>query len=1069
MNGWAASRVSNTPASTRQGATTQKVRTKTATTNKSVRIATPQKQTVSRTAKTPTTKNTTQRSATQKTSVKSRANVVARNTTETRTGAEYESCKNAYFACMDQFCQLKNDDYRRCSCSNRISALQTAKDNLTQANEQLNTFNENLEIVGKTAAQAIAMNTASDGEQALTKDKTASTALLNAILNTIRGDDSRVEHSALSDLNSIDLSFDSANSFGTTDAGQIIASYNGQELYSAVYPQCRSAVKSSCNDASLQRAVNAYLMAIEQDCNTVQTAITNKQKETHAAIRESSSMLDLARADNHKNHNSDDIATCLANVESAILSEEVCGKNYHKCLDNGKYIDVTTGAPISGVVDFYKLGTLLKFTPGRSNETQKLAQNPDNQEFVSSFEKHVKQFAEPALDKCLDNAQVVWKDYLNKAMLDIYYAQQSKVNEIKQGCFDFVSACYMNNNTAITTAMQGLLTNQTNIIKPETITLTKELCSDYIESCNNMFDNNIISEYVQNRNDVDSLSACRAIAKQCFDGYGGQNYENFYHPYSGLFESGKAIDWFTLYECENQECASPTIKSECAKQLYNTEGCREHLVEAFGGLNYYKNQNVYGNVNDKGIRPRLLQPKGVATEIYNQIIDTLQTQCSNLDGKFLTQQTVSGTTYAKTYNQNNFCQLTVDNESRYKNLFRTYSIGKQESYSYWNPEKYQCDGPTLSMNLAATPQRKTVKLKRVKSRAGGNDYFGGTSAGNAFGNEVGLIGENEYVRQEVNIIDHDLHNWCGGWDTDYKTILENICPRDYANDIDIKSWGICSCWENGARRSNDGTSIRCTASFPVQPLKTYSINTNVAPYNAELVTTYGLNNSCSTWNFITKINQDPNAATLTGNEQILLNDEIATSTFTKWPFQTETKPSDQDWCTAQVNDQNLVCPFGVNLTNTKKCAECPFGGGKRQKQIGNETVTKCCPPLHTNKSSATSLSYHYLSDNDATYCCPTNNSTIVTIGKYKYCCPPNTDSVNNTKIFLDENTNIYKCCPDSSTGLTTDGKCSGQTTDPVLPETPIASTDISDTIMKNNPNDQIYFPGKTDVTEESVD
>ena len=54
-------------------------------------------------------------------------------------------------------------------------------------------------------------------------------------------------------------------------------SFRRQNLYSAVYPQCRAAVRADCNDASLQRAITAYLMAVEQDCNTVQTAIENKQ------------------------------------------------------------------------------------------------------------------------------------------------------------------------------------------------------------------------------------------------------------------------------------------------------------------------------------------------------------------------------------------------------------------------------------------------------------------------------------------------------------------------------------------------------------------------------------------------------------------------------------------------------------------------------------------------------------------------------------------------------------------------------------------------------------------------
>ena len=159
---------------------------------------------------------------------------------------------------MDQFCTLKNDDYRRCSCSNRVYDLTETRNVLQQAGEQLTVFTENLNVVGMTASQAAAMKTASEGENALTADTSASKALLQAIMNSIRGTDSSVG-GKYSDLNSINISFDTTNAFGLADAGQAIASYNGQNLYSAVYPQCRSAVKADCNDASLQRAITARL------------------------------------------------------------------------------------------------------------------------------------------------------------------------------------------------------------------------------------------------------------------------------------------------------------------------------------------------------------------------------------------------------------------------------------------------------------------------------------------------------------------------------------------------------------------------------------------------------------------------------------------------------------------------------------------------------------------------------------------------------------------------------------------------------------------------------------------
>ena len=48
-----------------------------------------------------------------------------------------------------------------------------------------------------------------------------------------------------------------------------------------------------------------------------------------------------------------------------------------------------------------------------------MAQNPNNRNFVNAFEKRVKKFAEPALDKCYDDAETVWTNYLNKALLGL--------------------------------------------------------------------------------------------------------------------------------------------------------------------------------------------------------------------------------------------------------------------------------------------------------------------------------------------------------------------------------------------------------------------------------------------------------------------------------------------------------------------------------------------------------------------------------------------------------------------------------------------------------------------------
>lgn len=753
---------------------------------------------------------------------------------------------------------LKNDEYRRCSCSSRIDDLIAVRKNLIDTNTKLSEFTENLDVVGMTAAQATAMHTASDGENALTRDVSASKALLTAIMNSIRGEDATVG-GAMSDLNSINLSFDTANMFGLTDTAQLIASYNGVDLYNAVYPSCRSVVGDDCNDASLQRAVTAYLMAIEQDCNTVQTALANKQRELKSAIREGDAMLDLARIENRQKHNSDDMTTCINNVQSAVLSEQVCGANYHKCLDNGEFIDVSTGAPITGVANFRELGNLLKFEYGVDAVDQKLSQNPSNQKFLKNFENKTKKFAEPALDKCTEIADAVWAEYLDKALLDIYYAQQSKVKTIQNGCFDLISSCYSDRETAITAAMAALIDGDNDIsLTPDKIVLTKQMCSNYIDSCNGMFGDDIVAQYIDAQTSTDTLAACRAVAQNCFDEFGGTNYENFYSPSSGLFNANvvdtsgaasalkTALDWFTLYEYDENGNRLPGYKSVCAQRVADISSCTNQIEEIFGGLDVtpaqqtistygqYKYTKPIGNKDDRlaygwamrdtqglidwddatyQFKNRRLRPTGVATEVYNQIIDGLITQCTNVQGKFVEAQFIDHDRYGSSDDSGgNICAFKTE-------ACQTYDVS--------------------DINCAY-----------------GLMYY------DIYGNSGPL---------------YWLH-------------YENMCPKNYSLNVDTNAWGICSCWENGGRRSKHGQISKCTASLPT--IQVYTAQDALCDNSGFSNTTTTIYQSIPS-NFMVLYN--------------MLNTNISTF-LNRWCTQTKTTSTTQP-VQPGISSTNQVCPI----------------------------------------------------------------------------------------------------------------------------------------------------------------
>jgi len=572
---------------------------------------------------------------------------------------------------MDQFCAIKNPNYQRCSCSDRIYDIVQTQTVMQEAVDRLTEFTENLDVVGMTAAQARAIKTATEGENALTDDKSAAKALLNAIMNSIRGEDANVG-GRFSALDTINMRMDFAGGFGGFDDGQEIAMYNGANLYAAIYGRCREAVRPQCNDASLQRAVTAYLMAIENDCNTVQRALDERKKLLATNVRETDAMLDLARIENRQRQNALGRAACLREVESAILSEQVCGPNYRKCLDNGQFIDVTTGRPFEGVVEFFRLAELLRFNEGRDITDQRLTQIAANRGFVTNFENKTRQFAAPVLDRCTEVSSAVWADFLDKAMLDIFYAQKAKVEEIKTGCMDFVSMCYMNTEKSLTNAMKSIV-GDTVINAPDFIATADQICRRYVDACDNMFRdtdaNGIIAQYIKSRTIEDKRTACGAVVEQCFARFGGNGFANFYNPFSGIFASGHALRWFTFKECRKPvgggmlECDNTDI-SECALQLNAIAACHDEddddlISDIFGGFIRLRFGGATGNAyylpNIPSIRNQLqtltedeakqlpeIALGGGASRVHNVIIGALQNQCDlNYGGRFLDRWTAA--------------------------------------------------------------------------------------------------------------------------------------------------------------------------------------------------------------------------------------------------------------------------------------------------------------------------------------------------------------------------------------------------------------------------------------------
>ena len=120
----------------------------------------------------------------------------AATTTESNTfGSEYNSCRDAYFTCMDQFCAQQDSTYRRCVCSSRLTQIKSQERLLSETATQLAGFKDlNLNVIDKSANEVDAMLSATDGESAIKKDTSSSSKQLNNISEILNKTKSESAH-----------------------------------------------------------------------------------------------------------------------------------------------------------------------------------------------------------------------------------------------------------------------------------------------------------------------------------------------------------------------------------------------------------------------------------------------------------------------------------------------------------------------------------------------------------------------------------------------------------------------------------------------------------------------------------------------------------------------------------------------------------------------------------------------------------------------------------------------------------------------------------------------------------
>lgn len=403
---------------------------------------------------------------------------ISRAATESVTfGSGYNTCRDAYFTCMDQFCATADDAYRRCMCSSRLDEIKLKQRALGEANDQIQNFKElNIEAIPKTAAEVNAMLTASTGEYtaSIAKDVSASTQKLAGISSVL----AQTKSKSLSMAGTLDIAGDINSIWATTDLanGVNIANLTGETLYNAVHSQCVNLVEQHCESKStLNMVVAAYGMYIENDCTILATALDKKKTSANATIRETEHEMYNARLENYNAHNSTSINDCVAKVRKDVTADTACGTDYVHCLDiSGLYLNRITGEPIY-TADFYKLETMLSLSGD-------VLTNQTNRMLVAELNRK-RNVAEISLSTCQDLADDVWDEFMRQAIVEIYQGQQSRIRQVKDECLDVVNKCY----DSQTASLRDFSNTKEQLLLGAQLELSEELCRSKLDACSNLY------------------------------------------------------------------------------------------------------------------------------------------------------------------------------------------------------------------------------------------------------------------------------------------------------------------------------------------------------------------------------------------------------------------------------------------------------------------------------------------------------------------------------------------------------------------------------------------------------
>ncbi len=210
-----------------------------------------------------------------------------------------ESCRDAYRACMDEFCLLDESEGYRCACSSNIEQSKSLIQEIQEIQEEADLlYTEGVERE-QLGAQAKLVFGESEAAQK----------------------SSRISGISFADWINSD----------STDASLGADSDIGDGLYAMAAEFCASRLDACGDDAEMEEML--YARQIVQDCKSYETYLKDQKSIAESNKRTAEAAVRQARLQMLDTTNKYNRGECLLAYRSCIADKGGCGVNFENCLD----------------------------------------------------------------------------------------------------------------------------------------------------------------------------------------------------------------------------------------------------------------------------------------------------------------------------------------------------------------------------------------------------------------------------------------------------------------------------------------------------------------------------------------------------------------------------------------------------------------------------------------------------------------------------------------------------------------------------------------------------------------